>query len=442
MNKASVPQEWANLIGSSLQLPLTAIKQSLSEQVASLFPEKALIEGDGCSFDLQQFLEDGHCEVRAKSEGIHNQIETAYDGLAYGLREVFRNVWLEAEWQGNTLDILTLYYPQVYSTENYVFILANEKAIAQEFYKAVCDWGAEVRGEVLVFDGGGWDKSRELFEAIQNATLENLVLQGSLKDEIATDTERFFVSREQYERYRIPWKRGILFLGPPGNGKTHCVKALINRSKVPCLYVKSFKSEYATDQDNIRKVFQRARQTTPCILVMEDLDSLIDDQNRSFFLNELDGFAANQGILTLATTNHPERLDPAIVDRPSRFDRKYHFELPAEAERVRYITLWNENLLPELRLSESGIAEIAEHTEEFSFAYLKELFVSAVMQWINMPVAENHMDTVMRQQVVLLREQMNSMTVVFPDEANPDTEMGEQMRAAAMMMRRFTRRRR
>jgi ATP-dependent 26S proteasome regulatory subunit len=62
---------------------------------------------------------------------------------------------------------------------------------------------------------------------------------------------------------------------------------------------------------------------------------------RTNFLNELDGFAANIGIVTLATTNHPERLDPAILDRPSRFDRKYPFDLPEQPERHAYIVMWN-----------------------------------------------------------------------------------------------------
>src|SRR5205085_2802051 len=127
---------------------------------------------------------------------------------------------------------------------------------------------------------------------------------------------------------------------------------------VPCLYVKSFKSRYSTPQNNIRRVFHRARQTTPCILVLEDLDSLIDDKNRSFFLNELDGFAANTGIVVVATTNHPERLDPAILDRPSRFDRKYHFTLPDSPERARYIRHWNTSARRELQLSDAGITTL------------------------------------------------------------------------------------
>ena len=56
--------------------------------------------------------------------------------------------------------------------------------------------------------------------------------------------------------------------------------------------------------------------------MLEDLDSLIHDRNRSFFLNELDGLEGNQGLLVIATTNHFDRLDPGLSNRPSRFDRK------------------------------------------------------------------------------------------------------------------------
>ncbi|HEX6479808.1 MAG TPA: ATP-binding protein, partial [Ktedonobacteraceae bacterium] len=161
------------------------------------------------------------------------------------------------------------------------------------------------------------------------------------------------------------------------------------------------------DEDNIRIVFDRARKSAPCILVLEDLDSLVTSQNRSFFLNELDGFAANIGIVMLATTNHPERLDPAILDRPSRFDRKYPFDLPALEERQAYIRMWNSSLQAALRLSSDAEVQLTEQTEGFSFAYLKELFLSSMMRWINRPGQET-MEQIMAAQVEILREQMVS----------------------------------
>jgi ATP-dependent Zn protease len=141
------------------------------------------------------------------------------------------------------------------------------------------------------------------------------------------------------------------------------------------------------------------------MLVFEDLDALVKAEFRSALLNEMDGFADNSGIVTLATTNHPEKLDPALIERPSRFDRKYLFGLPAIADRRAYIAHWNCSLKPALRASEDAVDRIAGRTEGFSFAYLKELFLSATMRWLvlAMPGA---MDVVLDEQVDALRAQM------------------------------------
>src|SRR2546429_639178 len=71
--------------------------------------------------------------------------------------------------------------------------------------------------------------------SITSATFDNLILRDGLKQEIQNDFAQFFQSRDVYERYRIPWKRGVLLIGPPGNGKTHTVKALVNQLARPCL---------------------------------------------------------------------------------------------------------------------------------------------------------------------------------------------------------------
>lgn len=76
------------------------------------------------------------------------------------------------------------------------------------------------------------------------------------------------------------------------------------------------------EEGSMLAVFSKARQTAPCVLILEDLDSLINDQNRSFFLNEMDGLQGNDGLLVIGTTNHFDRLDPGLSTRPSRFDRK------------------------------------------------------------------------------------------------------------------------
>lgn len=73
-------------------------------------------------------------------------------------------------------------------------------------------------------------------------------------------------------------------------------------------------------------------------MVLEDLDSLINDENRSFFLNQLDGLENNDGLLVIGSTNHYDRLDPAITKRPSRFDRKL-FVYFHHATRASTLTL-------------------------------------------------------------------------------------------------------
>ncbi|HEV2663669.1 MAG TPA: ATP-binding protein, partial [Blastocatellia bacterium] len=257
---------------------------------------------------------------------------------------------------------------------------------------------------------GAWSKDDKLFTSIKSATFENLILPPRFRRELREDFRRFFASREIYRQYGIPWKRGALLIGPPGNGKTHAIKALVNELGLPCIYVKSFRAERVTEQSNMRAVFARARRSAPCLVVLEDLDALIEDENRAFLLNELDGFADNEGVVVIASTNHPEKLDPAILDRPSRFDRKYRFDLPALPERLAYIKHWNQALQIEMRLTDSEAVAVAERADRFSFAYMKELFLSAMMEWVCDQAsgrASGSMGEALLERAAHLREQLS-----------------------------------
>ncbi|HLJ57986.1 MAG TPA: ATP-binding protein [Chthonomonadaceae bacterium] len=393
-----------NLIYDTLDKPLAPRAYYLSRELAMRFPDRCVYSVSSHYFEPAQFAAAGNATMAYRANLFQHRSAT-WHGLEHGVRQSGVDAWYEVTWNGARLEIMLVTWLESHCDTPHYWILAESEEMARGFFAAVCEWNSEVRGEVLVFDGGTWYKDEELYGAIQSATFDNLVLPACLKQEIQDDFAAFFGSRATYERYRIPWKRGVILIGPPGNGKTHTVKALINRLGVPCLYVKSLKAQYQSDQDCIRSVFQRARQTTPCLLVMEDLDSLITDRNRSFFLNELDGFAANTGIVVIATTNHPERLDPALIDRPSRFDRKYRMDLPAADERREYITAWNGALETELRLTEQEIDAVVEATTEFSFAYIKELFLSSLMRWISSG-GSGRLASALVEQSVMLREQM------------------------------------
>jgi hypothetical protein len=393
-----------NFISESLCNPTDYIAYSVSEKLAELFAGRAVVEGESDFFDLEQYARAGLCALVCE-RGTHSQFSTFWRGAGRALEHEAQNAWFNVLWQGQLLEVVFVTWTESGYRSRSHWIVADTREVAEKFYRTVCEWSAEVRGEILVFDGGYWEKSEELFNSITAASFDDLVLPAALGEELRNDLPRFFAARETYERYGVPWKRGVLLIGPPGNGKTHAVKAMVNRLNVPCLYVKSLE---ACDGENacIRKVFARARRSQPCLVVLEDIDSLITDKNRSFFLNELDGFASNTGVVVIATTNHPERLDPSILDRPSRFDRKFYFELPAADERLRYARRWNDALQAEMRGDERVLEELVKLTDGFSFAYLKELFVSAMMEWINSP-GPKEMGAVLLERVARLREQMS-----------------------------------
>jgi AAA+ superfamily predicted ATPase len=392
-----------NFIRDALHKPNDYIAYHVGRELAELYPGKSVLEGSGGYFDLEAFVRAEKCSVMEQKSVFHH-VKTEWMGIGKKHRRWIQNSWLNVLWKGQLLDVILMTWAEDCYRRRHHWIVADEQKLAEEFFDAVCEWSCEVRGEILVYHDGYFEKDKELFHSIKTSTFDNLVLQRSLKDEIQNDFAQFFDSHEIYERYGIPWKRGAIFIGPPGNGKTHTLKALINQLGKPCLYVRSFKSECGTEQENMSEVFTRARMS-PCIVVLEDIDSMIDNKNRSFFLNELDGFNANNGVAVLATTNHPNRLDSSILERPSRFDRKYYFHLPADTERLAYINHWSRNQHSELQVSEKGVAQVVSATEGFSFAYLKELFVASMVQWIAGGRSRS-MDDILLIQTDQLRQQM------------------------------------
>ncbi len=393
-----------DFIRDALHKPHDYVAYHVGRELAKLHPGKTIVSGQTGYFDLEAFVSAEKCSV-VEHKSVFHHVRTEWESDGKGLEERIQNSWLNVFWKGQLFEVVLISFAEACYQRRHHWIVADDKKIADEFYNAVCEWACEARGEILVFHEGVFVKEKQLFEAIKTATFDNLILYGALKQQIQNDFQQFFNSREIYERYRIPWKRGAVFIGPPGNGKTHTLKALINGLDKPCLYIRSFKAEYGTEQEHMAEVFRRARKASPCVVVLEDLDSMIDNNNRAFFLNELDGFQTNTGVVVLATTNHPEKLDPAILDRPSRFDRKYYFQLPAEKERLVYIARWNAELQPELRMTKGAAYALVRETEGFSFAYLKELVVASMVQWISSG-GGGAMDDVILAQVKMLRSQM------------------------------------
>jgi ATPase family associated with various cellular activities (AAA) len=400
-------------ISEALLQPPDYVTYFAGSKLAEMYPGAAIIENESGAFNLFEYAEAGLCSIW-RHEDVRCQTETNWRGVEENLQRAIENGWFNVLWtdkgKDHFIDIVYITWSISGYESTRRWIIAETDEIAENFLRAVCAYCDEVHGEILVFEDDSWSKDDKLFTAIKSATFDNLILPPRFKHELREDFHRFLASRELYRKYGIPWKRGALFIGPPGNGKTHAIKALVNELNLPCLYVKSFKDH---EQSNMRRVFARARRSAPCLVVLEDLDALINNENRAFLLNEMDGFADNDGVVVIASTNHPEKLDPAILDRPSRFDRKYHFTLPDLPERLAYIRHWNQALQSEMRLADSEAAAVAENTSHFSFAFMKELFMSTMMEWIGAQVSGQVSDGLgkaLLDRATLLRDQLSDST--------------------------------
>ena len=413
-------------IGDALAISGNAFTYQVSSQLTELAKStgRVVLQTQDSSFNIDAFSAAGHCTI-GHNEGVHCEVMSNWSAPELSISkkkpnsanessemtESIVNAWLLIKWKEKetTIEIVKM----IVGKSPMYWILAKSKQSGEAFIREVCRFNVQMRAEILVFQGQ-FQKDAKLMEDIASASFDNLILNGTLKEDIRADLDNFFNSEEIYNIYGVPWKRGLLFVGPPGNGKTHTIKSIINnmQKQYPnrtCIYVKSFYSPFG-DQWSISQVFMRARSSAPCILVLEDLDSLLTEQNLSFFLNELDGFASNEGVITIASTNHPEKLDVAILKRPSRFDRKYYFDLPNDNQRISYLNMWSKTLKGGALVDNEHIMRLGEITEGFSYAYLKELFMSSLMRWVSKKVyGENvELGSVLFEQVLILKEQIKN----------------------------------
>lgn len=297
---------------------------------------------------------------------------------------LFKASWVTSCW-GTEVEYWYVLAPRAAGTTNDGN--KGNNSLTDELLLEVGKWSSELHDEIYVFDNDSqWEKSKELWKSVQDASWDDVILDPKVKQGLIADVQSFFENRDHYRKYNMPWKRGIILHGVPGNGKTLSIKALTNYisklpNPIPALYVKSMSNKCDMPQWSVESIFSTARKMAPCLLILEDLDSMIVEKVRSYFLNEVDGLKPNDGILLIGSTNHLSRLDPAISKRPSRFDRKYHFRIPDHPQRVAYCEYWRKKLLDneEFDFPEDVCAVIAELAEGFSYAYMKELIMASLL---------------------------------------------------------------
>ena len=174
--------------------------------------------------------------------------------------------------------------------------------------------------------------------------------------------------------------KGVLLYGPPGTGKTLLAKAIATESQANFINVKGpeFLNKWVGESEKaVREIFRKARQAAPCIIFMDEIDSIVpkrgmEEDSRvteriiSQMLTEMDGLETLHNVVVIAATNRPDLIDEAIL-RPGRFDRIVAIPLPDFAARLQILKIHTKGMPV---AADVNLEEIARKTEGFTGADL------------------------------------------------------------------------
>lgn len=194
-------------------------------------------------------------------------------------------------------------------------------------------------------------------------------------EKILHHIEKFWQRESVFRQYNFLWKRGILLFGPQGSGKTSLLN-LVTKKAIKMDYTVIYVDTPGLAVEGLR-IFREIEPTRNLVVILEDIDSIINNHGESDMLRLLDGENQVDNIVFIATTNYPENLNPRLINRPSRFDIVMKIDLPSEAARRYYLQRVN----PKFHKLNSDILKAdfekwVSDTKGFSVAHLKDLIVS------------------------------------------------------------------
>ena len=206
----------------------------------------------------------------------------------------------------------------------------------------------------------------------------------------------------RYRKAGANLHKGILLCGPPGTGKTLIARAIAGESEVNFIFLTGSDFDelfVGVGASRLRKLFETAKKHKPCIIFIDEIDSLLAGSRRSSehsssrstlnqFLAEMDGFKATEDIFVLGATNHENDLDPAAI-RPGRFDKKIHITLPDERGRREIIDFYLSKILMDKSTLEPQ--KLSKMTPGFSGAEIENLVNLASIHSINLKKSDLNM---------------------------------------------------
>jgi AAA+ superfamily predicted ATPase len=242
------------------------------------------------------------------------------------------------------------------------------------------------RGKVISLDrsdGYSGKHTPVYVHKLHNVQRDEVILPEKTMRLLDRNIGDFVRQREKLRKLGLPIKKGLLFYGAPGTGKTHTVHYLAGQ--LPDHTTLLVTAEQVANLDHY---FQFARFLQPAMIVIEDVDLIARDRGSMYgpcdesllnkLLNEMDGLREDAAILFILTTNRPQNLEAALASRPGRIDQAIEFPLPDENGRRLLVGLYACGL----RLDEDVVETIVSKTDKASAAFIKELMRRAAQFYI------------------------------------------------------------
>ena len=204
-------------------------------------------------------------------------------------------------------------------------------------------------------------------------------MSDTKKDIFRTNVTNVIANNQQLIAAGFKTSRGVILCGPPGVGKTLTCDALVNEIDETIIYVTN---DTIRERGDIAKIFNFARKLSPTLVIFEDIDTLGTEQRSlmggspmlSEFLNALDGIEENAGVVTIASTNHSDFLDWALL-RPGRFEIRVDYDYPNNQCKADLFAMFLEG---KANLAEINIRELTSRcSEKMTGAHIREIVIHA-----------------------------------------------------------------